>query len=96
MNFGVFAFQALPDTSSRGEAAQPAPSPGGEPASAPPSGFGLITPLLILIPFILILFLQGRSQHMLEEINESSVAVLNLIVANRDKMKLPATVAAEE
>lgn len=64
MNLGVFAFQALPDTS-RAETAQPAPS-GGEPA-APPSGFGLITPLLILIPFILILFLQGRSQTKKQE-----------------------------
>ena len=33
---------------------------------------------------------------MIEEINESSVAVLNLIVANKDKMKMPATLAAEE
>ncbi len=66
MNFGVFAFQALPDTS-RAESSQPAPSPGGEPAAAPPSGFGLITPLLILIPFILILFLQGRSQTKKQE-----------------------------
>jgi preprotein translocase subunit YajC len=65
VNFGVFAFQALPDTS-RAESAQPAPSP-GEPATAPPSGFGLITPLLILIPFILILFLQGRSQQKKQE-----------------------------
>jgi preprotein translocase subunit YajC len=65
VNLGVFAFQALPDTS-RAESAQPAPSPGGE-AAAPPSGFGLITPLLILIPFILILFLQGRSQTKKQE-----------------------------
>ena len=66
MNFAVFAFQALPDTS-HAESAQPAPSPGGEPAAAAPSGFGLITPLLILIPFILILFLQGRSQTKKQE-----------------------------
>jgi hypothetical protein len=33
---------------------------------------------------------------MIEDINESSVAVLNLIVANRDKMKMPASVAADE
>jgi hypothetical protein len=32
---------------------------------------------------------------MIEDINESSVAVLNLIVANRDKMKMPATVVAD-
>ena len=66
MNFGVFAFQALPDTS-RAESAQPVTSPGGEPGAAPSSGFGLITPLLILIPFILILFLQGRSQTKKQE-----------------------------
>jgi hypothetical protein len=65
VNFGVIAFQALPDTS-HGETAQPAPQP-GEPAPAPPSGFGLITPLLILIPFVLILFLQGRSQQKKQE-----------------------------
>lgn len=64
MNFAVFAFQALPDTS-RAESAQPAPSPGAD--SAAPSSFGLITPLLILIPFILIMFLQGRSQQKKQE-----------------------------
>ena len=39
--------------------------------------------------------LQGRTQSMVDEINETSVAVLNLIVANKDKMKMPASVAAE-
>lgn len=72
MNFGVFAFQALPDTS-RTETAQPAPGANGDPAAAPPSGFGLITPLLILIPFILILFLQGRSQQKKQEAAISSL-----------------------
>ena len=66
MNFGVFAFQALPDTS-RAESAQATPPAGGEPTAAPPGGLGLITPLLILIPFILILFLQGRSQQKKQE-----------------------------
>lgn len=66
MNFGVFAFQALPDTS-RAETAQPAPSSGGDPAAAPSGGLGLFMPLLILIPFILILFLQGRSQQKKQE-----------------------------
>ena len=37
-----------------------------EPA-APSSGFGLITPLLILIPFIAILFFQSRSQQKKQE-----------------------------
>ena len=66
MNFAVFAFQALPDTS-RAESAQPAPSSGGDPAAAPGGGFGLFMPLLILVPFILILFLQGRSQQKKQE-----------------------------
>jgi hypothetical protein len=33
---------------------------------------------------------------MIDEINETAVAVLNLIVSNKDKMKMPATMAAEE
>jgi hypothetical protein len=40
--------------------------------------------------------LQGRSQLMLDDINESSVSVLNLIVANRDKMRMPASVSEEQ
>jgi len=66
VNLGVFAFQALPDTS-RAETTQPAPSSGGEPAAAPPSGLGMITPLLIVVPLMLILFLQGRSQTKKQE-----------------------------
>jgi hypothetical protein len=31
---------------------------------------------------------------MMDDINESSVSVLNLIVANREKMRMPATLAA--
>jgi preprotein translocase subunit YajC len=65
LNFGVFAFQAVPDTT-RSETTQPAGS-AGEPAAAPPSSFGLITPLLILIPFIAILFFQSRSQTKKQE-----------------------------
>jgi biopolymer transport protein ExbB len=57
------------------------------------TAFGLLTAIPALVAYSV---LQGRTQHMVEEINESSVAVLNLIVANRDKMKMPATVAAEE
>src|SRR5437773_1783087 len=34
--------------------------------------------------------LQGRTQHMIDDINETSVGVLNLIVANKDKMRIPA------
>ena len=57
------------------------------------TAFGLLTAIPALVAYSV---LQGRTQHMVEEINESSVAVLNLIIANRDKMKMPATVAAEE
>src|SRR5512144_3007242 len=56
------------------------------------TAFGLLTAIPALVAYSV---LQGRSQHMLDDINESSVAVLNLIVANKDKMKMPASVAAE-
>lgn len=56
------------------------------------TAFGLGTAIPALIAFSL---LQGRTQHMVDEINESTVAVLNLIVANKDKMKMPASLAAE-
>jgi preprotein translocase subunit YajC len=67
LNFGVFAFQAVPDSPRPGGAEQVAPPGGGDAAPAPSSGFGLITPLLILIPFILILFFQSRSQTKKQE-----------------------------
>jgi biopolymer transport protein ExbB/TolQ len=57
------------------------------------TAFGLLVAIPALVAYSV---LQGRSQHMLEDINESSVAVLNLIVANKEKMKMPATVAADE
>jgi biopolymer transport protein ExbB/TolQ len=57
------------------------------------TAFGLLTAIPALVAYSV---LQGRTQHMVEEINESAVAVLNLIVTNRDKMKMPATVVAEE
>jgi preprotein translocase subunit YajC len=66
VNFEVFAFQAVPEPSSSGTV-QPAPGAPAEPAAAPPSGFGLITPLLILVPFIAILFFQSRSQQKKQE-----------------------------
>jgi biopolymer transport protein ExbB/TolQ len=56
------------------------------------TAFGLAVAIPALVAYSV---LQGRTQHMMDEINESSVAVLNLIVANKDKMKMPATVAAE-
>src|SRR5512141_863150 len=57
------------------------------------TAFGLLTAIPALVAYSV---LQGRTQHMLDEINETAVAVLNLIVANKDKMKMPATMAAEE
>ncbi len=56
------------------------------------TAFGLATAIPALVAYSL---LQGRTQHMVEEINETSVAVLNLIVANKEKMKMPASLAAE-
>lgn len=56
------------------------------------TAFGLATAIPALVAYSL---LQGRTQHMVDEINESAVAVLNLIVANKEKMKMPATLAAE-
>lgn len=56
------------------------------------TAFGLATAIPALVAYSL---LQGRTQQMVDEINESAVAVLNLIVTNKDKMKMPATVGAE-
>ena len=56
------------------------------------TAFGLATAIPALVAYSV---LQGRTQAMVDEINETSVAVLNLIVANKDKMKMPASVAAE-
>jgi biopolymer transport protein ExbB/TolQ len=57
------------------------------------TAFGLLTAIPALVAYSV---LQGRTQMMIEEINESAVAVLNLIISNRDKMKMPATVAVDE
>ena len=51
------------------------------------TAFGLIVAIPSLVAFSL---LQGRTQHMIDDINETSVGVLNLIVANKDKMRIPA------
>ena len=61
-----------------------------EAMNCPP--FGLASAIPALVAYSV---LQGRTQTMVDEINETSVAVLNLIVANKDKMKMPASVAAE-
>jgi biopolymer transport protein ExbB/TolQ len=54
------------------------------------TGFGLLTAIPALVAFSV---LMGRTQHIINDINETSVSVLNLIVANRDKFK-GATVSA--
>lgn len=50
------------------------------------TAFGLIVAIPALVAFSL---LQGRTQHMVDDINETTVGVLNLIMQNREKMKLP-------
>ena len=56
------------------------------------TAFGLLVAIPALVAYSV---LQGRSQHMLDDINESAVSVLNLIITNRDKMKMPASVGEE-
>ena len=57
------------------------------------TAFGLFVGILALVMYSV---LQGRTQIMVDDINESSVSVLNLIVANKEKMRMPATLAAAE
>jgi biopolymer transport protein ExbB len=54
------------------------------------TAFGLLTAIPSLIAFSI---LMGRTQHMINDINETSVSVLNLVVNNREKFK-NASVAA--
>ena len=49
------------------------------------TAFGLITAIPGLIFYGI---LQGKTQHLQDDINEASVSVLNLIVTNRDKLDL--------
>jgi biopolymer transport protein ExbB len=48
------------------------------------TGFGLLTAIPSLVAFSV---LMGRTQALINDINETSVSVLNLIVTNRDKFK---------
>ena len=48
------------------------------------TAFGLLTAIPALIAFSV---LMGRTQSLINDINETSVAVLNLIVSNKDKFK---------
>ncbi len=51
--------------------------------------------LSVAIPsLVLYSVLQGRTQSMVDDINEAAVSVLNLVVANKDKMKISASAAA--
>ncbi len=49
------------------------------------TAFGLITAIVALMGFA---FLNGKTQGMEDDINEASVQVLNLVVANRQKVNL--------
>jgi preprotein translocase subunit YajC len=59
----VFAFQAVPDAPRVESSGQAAPAPAGDSAAPPSSTFGLMMPLLILVPFLLLMFWQSRSQQ---------------------------------
>ncbi len=48
------------------------------------TGFGLLTAIPALVAFSI---LMGRTQSIINDINETSVSVLNLIVSNKDKFK---------
>jgi biopolymer transport protein ExbB/TolQ len=46
------------------------------------TAFGLTTAIIAIVAYA---FLQAKSQHLVDDINETTVSVLNLIVTNRDK-----------
>mgnify|MGYP001004195255 CR=1 FL=1 len=50
------------------------------------TAFGLLTAIPSLVAFSI---LNGRTQNMVDDINETSVGVLNLVVANKDKLRMP-------
>lgn len=54
------------------------------------TGFGLLTAIPALVAFSV---LNGRTQSLINDINETSVSVLNLIVSNSDKFKNMGTAA---
>ena len=53
------------------------------------TAFGLGVAITALVLYSV---LQGRTQKMMDDVHESAVSVLNLVVANRDKMKMPSHV----
>jgi biopolymer transport protein ExbB/TolQ len=50
------------------------------------TAFGLAVAIAALVVYSI---LQGRTQAMVDDINETAVGVLNLVVANRDKIRMP-------
>jgi biopolymer transport protein ExbB/TolQ len=54
------------------------------------TAFGLGVAIVALVCWSI---LQGRTQSMVDDVNETAVSVLNLVVANRDKMKMPSAPA---
>ncbi|MDR0964942.1 MAG: MotA/TolQ/ExbB proton channel family protein, partial [Myxococcales bacterium] len=56
------------------------------------TAFGLGTAIPALIAFSL---LNGRTQHMIDDINETTVGVLNLVIANKDKLRTGGEAAAQ-
>jgi len=56
------------------------------------TAFGLSTAIPALVIFSL---LSGTTQHLIDDINESSVRMLNLILANRDKLNTADVQGAE-
>jgi biopolymer transport protein ExbB len=52
------------------------------------TAFGIFTAVIGLIAYAVY---QGKTQALLDDINESTVRVLNLVVENRDKMKFQAS-----
>ena len=55
------------------------------------TAFGLGVAIIGLIGFAI---LNGKTQHLEDDINEASVMVLNLVVANRQKVNVAAVQAA--
>lgn len=57
------------------------------------TAFGLLTAIPALVAFSI---LQGRTQSLINDLNETSVAVLNLVVSNKDKFRTDRMPSARE
>ncbi len=51
------------------------------------TAFGLAVAIPSLVAYSV---LQGRTQRMMDDLNEAAVGLLNLVVSNKDKLRLPA------